>query len=262
MSSVSDANSGSPVESGNGSVSVSKLFQVMGLGPIWELKETPQRAVLPRQTPDSETSNKEELPLVSSPEVKSETLPTLAELAKQVSNCQACGLCKTRKQTVFSAGIPSSELMVIGEAPGADEDAQGEPFVGRAGQLLDKMLKAVDCSRTRNVYIANVLKCRPPGNRNPEPVEISSCSPYLIQQVKLNQPKAILLVGSFAIRTLLNTQEAVGKVRGRVHQVDMGGVVIPTVASYHPAYLLRNPIEKRKTWKDLQLLRSLLKQSQ
>lgn len=236
----------------------SKLFQVMGLGPIWELREPMANQVLDTQ-PGVVAPQAEGLePLASRPEMVSESLPTLEELAQQVANCQACGLCKTRKQTVFSAGIPSSDLMVIGEAPGADEDAQGEPFVGRAGQLLDKMLSAVDCSRTRNVYIANVLKCRPPGNRNPEALEISSCSPYLIQQVKINKPKAVLLVGSFAIRTLLNTQEAVGKVRGRVHQVDLGGVVIPAVASYHPAYLLRNPIEKRKSWEDLQLLRSIL----
>lgn len=236
----------------------SKLFQVMGLGPIWELKEPIAHQVLDTEPVIVARQLEEPVLSASGPEVVSEPLPTLEELAQQVANCQACGLCKTRKQTVFSAGIPGSDLMVIGEAPGADEDAQGEPFVGRAGQLLDKMLSAVDCSRTRNVYIANVLKCRPPGNRNPEALEISSCSPFLIQQVKINKPKAILLVGSFAIRTLLNTQEAVGKVRGRVHLVDLGGAVIPAVASYHPAYLLRNPIEKRKSWEDLQLLRSIL----
>lgn len=242
----------------NKSVDQSKLFQVMGLGPVWELKHQPRDESRDQAKVQPEDQSAAMKKLLVEP--VSEFPLTLDELANKVSACQACGLCKTRKQTVFSAGLPGSELMVIGEAPGADEDAQGEPFVGRAGQLLDKMLKAVDCSRTNNVYIANVLKCRPPGNRNPEQSEITSCSPYLMQQVKLNKPKAILLVGSFAIRTLLNTQEAVGKVRGRVHQVDVGGQKIPAVASYHPAYLLRNPIEKRKSWEDLQLLHSILRQ--
>lgn len=258
MSSSNDIHTEATPDNSTNTMNQSKLFQVMGLGPVWELKEPLPHQALDTKTRILETGRQEPVLWADGAEAVSESLPTLDELAQQVANCQACGLCKTRKQTVFSAGIPGSDLMVIGEAPGADEDAQGEPFVGRAGQLLDKMLAAVDCSRTRNVYIANVLKCRPPGNRNPEPVEISSCSPYLIHQVKINKPRAILLVGSFAIRTLLNTQEAVGKVRGRVHHVDLGGLVIPAVASYHPAYLLRNPIEKRKSWEDLQLLRSIL----
>ncbi|MDH4394964.1 MAG: uracil-DNA glycosylase [Limnobacter sp.] len=249
-------------DSTNNAVNESKLFQVMGLGPLWEPRDGnaqgPQQPVAIDGGPPSNESSAGELSVEGLQEVKS-SLPTLEELAIQVSSCQACGLCKTRKQTVFSAGVARSDLMVIGEAPGADEDAQGEPFVGRAGQLLDKMLKAVDRSRSQNVYIANVLKCRPPGNRNPEPAEIASCSPYLMQQIELSKPKALLLVGSFAIRTLLNTQDAVGKVRGRVHQVQVGGITLPTVASYHPAYLLRNPVEKRKSWEDLQLLQSLLK---
>jgi uracil-DNA glycosylase len=240
-------------DSVNSSVSESKLFQVMGLGPLWEPRYSDSRA------PQHAEVDKQEASIMPLPtEAIPTPLLTLEDLENQVSACEACGLCKTRKQTVFSAGVARSDLMVIGEAPGADEDAQGQPFVGRAGQLLDKMLKSVDRSRGKNVYIANVLKCRPPGNRNPEPAEIASCSPYLRQQIELNKPKALLLVGSFAIRTLLNTQEAVGKVRGRVHQVEVGGIKIPAVASYHPAYLLRNPVEKRKSWEDLQLLRSLL----
>lgn len=245
-------------DSTNNAVNESKLFQVMGLGPLWESRESNSKNTQ-HAAEDERVAPAVGLVVNETSEMSSTPLLSLEQLENQVSSCQACGLCKTRKQTVFSAGIARSDLMVIGEAPGADEDAQGEPFVGRAGQLLDKMLKAVDRSRSQNVYIANVLKCRPPGNRNPEPAEIASCSSYLMQQIELNKPKALLLVGSFAIRTLLNTQEAVGKVRGRVHLVEVGGRRIPTVASYHPAYLLRNPVEKRKSWEDLQLLQSLLK---
>lgn len=253
-------------------VSQSKLFEVMGLGPVWQLRpEFAQASQVTDEAPEahwqaadhqSTSLSLEPLPTaVAQPADSLAQSPshTLEELARTVANCTACGLCKTRKQTVFSAGVAGAELMIVGEAPGADEDAQGQPFVGRAGQLLDKMLQATGRSRARDTYIANVLKCRPPGNRNPEAEEIAKCSPFLMQQIELNQPKALLLAGSFAIRTLLNTQDPVGKLRGRVHHVEVGGRVIPAVATYHPAYLLRNPVEKRKSWADLLLLQSLLK---
>lgn len=203
----------------------------MGLGPVWVLAEKPV----------------------------SEPLPSLAALAHTVSNCRACGLCETRTQTVFSAGIANAPLMVIGEAPGADEDAQGAPFVGRAGQLLDRMLHAIGHSRAHNVYIANVLKCRPPNNRNPEPSEVAQCVPFLMQQIELNQPKVVLLLGRFAIHALLNTDQPISQLRGTVHSIALGDRVVPAIASYHPAYLLRRPGEKSKSWDDLRLLGKMLK---
>lgn len=203
------------------------LFDAMGLGPVWQLKTAPG----------------EQLPAL------------LNNLRSSVANCQACGLCESRTQTVFSDGVPQAPLMVVGEAPGAEEDASGLPFVGRAGQLLDRMLHAVGASRANNVYIANVLKCRPPGNRNPEASEIEKCSPFLVQQIAANNPKILLLVGKFAIQTLLNTNKTVGELRGLVHRVTLNGLNIPAVVTYHPAYLLRRPEEKAKVWDDLLLLK-------
>jgi uracil-DNA glycosylase len=145
--------------------------------------------------------------------------------------------------------------MVVGEGPGVEEDATGLPFVGKSGQLLDRMLKAIGASRTNNTYIANVVKCHPPGNRNPEQAEIEQCAPYLVQQIKASGPKVLLLVGRFAIQTLLNTKKPVGELRGTVHRVIVDGLDIPAVVTYHPAYLLRRPEEKQKAWDDLLLLK-------
>jgi len=176
-------------------------------------------------------------------------------LQATVAQCQACGLCKGRKNTVFGVGDRQAQWMVIGEAPGENEDLQGEPFVGQAGKLLDNMLKAIGLSRSvegtqegqAGVYIANTLKCRPPGNRNPEPVELITCAPYLVRQVALVQPKIILAMGRFAVQSLLQTTEPIGKLRGRVHEYQG----VPVVVTYHPAYLLRNPADKAKAWADL-----------
>ena len=178
-------------------------------------------------------------------------------LQATVAQCQACGLCKTRKNTVFGVGDRGAQWMVIGEAPGENEDLQGEPFVGQAGKLLDNMLKAIGLNRAvegekdgqHGVYIANTLKCRPPGNRNPEPAELQTCAPYLERQVALVQPKIILAMGRFAVQSLLQTTEPIGKLRGRVHQYQG----VPVVVTYHPAYLLRNPADKAKAWADLVL---------
>jgi DNA polymerase len=156
---------------------------------------------------------------------------------------------------VFGVGDPGANWMVIGEAPGENEDAQGEPFVGQAGKLLDNMLQAIGLSRQvegraegqAGVYIANTLKCRPPGNRNPEPVELQTCAPFLVRQVALVQPKIILAMGRFAVQSLLQTSEPIGKLRGRVHHYQG----VPVVVTYHPAYLLRNPPDKAKAWADL-----------
>ena len=174
-------------------------------------------------------------------------------LQAEVAACTKCELHSTRTQTVFGIGNHNADVLVIGEAPGQDEDAQGEPFVGRAGKLLDAMLQAIDLQREQ-VYIANILKCRPPGNRDPHADEVAQCHPYLQRQIELLQPKVIFALGRIAAQSLLQSDEAVGKLRGRVH--DFQG--IPLLVSYHPAYLLRKPTEKRKAWQDLLRLRAVL----
>jgi DNA polymerase len=183
-------------------------------------------------------------------------------LRAAVAACQACGLCQTRRQTVFGVGHPQAHLMVVGEAPGEQEDAQGEPFVGAAGQLLDRMLAALGLGRAeaapgRQVFIANTLKCRPPRNRNPAPEELAACQPFLERQVALVQPRAILAMGRFAVQQLLGSDAPIGKLRGQVHR--WRGV--PLVVSYHPAYLLRQPADKARAWDDLCLLADLLDQA-
>lgn len=174
-------------------------------------------------------------------------------LAAAVRGCRLCGLCETRTQTVFGVGDRKARLMVIGEAPGAEEDRQGEPFVGRAGILLNAMLRAAGFERGE-VYIANVLKCRPPHNRDPSEEESSRCLPYLRRQIELVAPDAILCVGRIAAQRLLGTDQALSRLRGRTH--DVGGV--PVVVTYHPAYLLRSPDEKRKAWDDLKFALGVL----
>jgi uracil-DNA glycosylase len=172
-------------------------------------------------------------------------------LQTAVASCEACGLCKTRRNTVFGVGDTGADWMVIGEAPGENEDLQGEPFVGAAGQLLDNMLRAVGRSRTgegaKGAYIANVLKCRPPANRNPQPQEVAQCEPFLARQVALVKPKIIVAMGRFAVQSLLRTEEPIGRLRGRVHRYEG----VPVVVTYHPAYLLRTPVDKAKAWEDL-----------
>lgn len=180
-------------------------------------------------------------------------------LRAAVEGCRACRLCESRTQTVFGVGHPQAEWMLVGEAPGEQEDRQGEPFVGKAGQLLDRMLVSVgltrgEASAERQVYIANVLKCRPPGNRNPEPQEVAQCEPFLKRQVALVRPRLILAMGRFAVQSLLGTTDPIGRLRGRVHQYQG----VPLVVTYHPAYLLRNPLDKSKSWEDLCLAREVL----
>jgi DNA polymerase len=168
-------------------------------------------------------------------------------LEQTVAACRACGLCEGRRNTVFGVGDRRADWLVVGEAPGEQEDLQGEPFVGPAGQLLDNMLRGIGLARGQGAYIANVLKCRPPGNRNPEPAEVAQCEPYLRRQVALLQPRIILAMGRFAVQSLLGTTEPIGKLRGRAHQYQG----VPVVVTFHPAYLLRNLPEKAKTWADL-----------
>lgn len=171
------------------------------------------------------------------------------ELAARVRACTLCPLHVSRTQSVFGVGNRSADWMVIGEAPGADEDRQGEPFVGRAGQLLNSMLKAIGLKREQ-VFIANILKSRPPNNRDPRPQEVRACIPYLFRQIELVNPKLILCVGRIAAQTLLETDTPIGKLRGRLHRIAGGR---PMVVTYHPAYLLRSPGEKGKAWSDLML---------
>jgi DNA polymerase len=176
-------------------------------------------------------------------------------LRAEVSVCTRCELSRARTQTVFGVGNTQAELLVIGEAPGADEDRQGEPFVGRAGQLLNSMLRAMGNPR-ESVYIANVLKCRPPGNRDPKPDEVASCRPYLQRQLDLLQPRLILAVGRIAAQNLLETDTSIGRLRGQLHRY--GARATPLIVTYHPAYLLRSPGEKRKAWVDLKFARAEL----
>ena len=178
----------------------------------------------------------------------------LVAIREDIGDCTRCKLHTLgRRQVVFGVGSPQADLMFVGEAPGADEDIQGEPFVGRAGQLLTKIIEAIGLSRG-DVYIANVIKCRPPQNRNPEQDEVDTCEPFLFRQIDVIQPKVIVALGTFAARALLRTLDPISRLRGRVFEY-RGAKLIPT---FHPAYLLRNPASKREVWEDMKLVRSLL----
>ena len=195
------------------------------------------------------------------------------DLQQAVAACRACQLCEGRQNTVFGVGqagpdaqtAPQVDWLIVGEAPGENEDRTGEPFVGQAGQLLDNMLKAMHLSRRENVYIVNVIKCRPPGNRNPEAAEIAQCEPYLRRQIELLQPKMILAMGRYAANSLLQASVPdvhklpLGKLRGQVYHYETAGRQVPVVATYHPAYLLRNLAEKAKAWADLCLALQVMK---
>jgi DNA polymerase len=178
-------------------------------------------------------------------------------LAEDIAACTACGLCRTRQRAVPGVGDARAEWMFIGEAPGAEEDARGEPFVGQAGRLLDNMLAAIGLDRRRGVYIANVLKCRPPNNRTPEPLEVESCRPYLERQIALIQPRLIVALGRSAASTLLDVDASIASLRGRVHRLQGR----PLVVTYHPAYLLRNLPDKAKAWEDLLFARRVLREN-
>lgn len=180
-------------------------------------------------------------------------LDSLAAIAEATRGCTRCPLYQTAKHAVPGEGSPDADLMVVGEAPGANEDETGRPFIGAAGQLLTKILAAVNLGRD-DVFIANVIKHRPPGNRNPKPDEVLACSPYLVRQIELVRPKVILALGTFAAQTLLDTKLAIGKLRGAVHEYHG----VPLIVTYHPAALLRNPAWKRPTWEDVQLARRVL----
>jgi len=209
------------------------VFSELGIGPVWRLRETPASLLAPDAAPAYDWE----------------------QLADAVANCTRCKLSTTRTQGVLGVGDRNADWLIVGEAPGADEDAQGEPFVGQAGKLLDAMLGSIGLARGENVYIANVLKSRPPGNRNPESDEIAACMPYLLAQIELIRPKLIVALGRFAAQTLLATDEAIARLRGRVHQYQG----IPLIVTYHPAYLLRNLPDKARAWEDLCLARRTMR---
>lgn len=226
-----------------------EVFEELGLTPVYLSKRRPANAA--REVPLSG----EKVPHVPTAQrARAETerearIATMSweELVADIAQCTACKLCKTRTKTVPGVGARPAQWMVIGEAPGEDEDAQGEPFVGRAGKLLDAMLRSVQRSRATNTFVANTLKCRPPNNRNPEPDELRACAPYLKRQIELVQPKLIVTFGKFAIQWITGRDEAVGAMRGKTYLFQN----IPVRVTYHPAYLLRSPLEKAKAWEDL-----------
>src|SRR5687767_6832965 len=221
-----------------------EFFEELGIDGI---RREPQWSA--RRAPG--TAEPESLvPLFASPE---QALAALRDdIGADCCRCKLSGL--GRRQIVFGSGNPQADLMFVGEAPGADEDIQGEPFVGRAGQLLTKIIEAIGLSRS-DVYIANVLKCRPPGNRNPEPTEVSTCRPFLFRQIDSIRPKVIVALGTFAAHTLLETDVPISRLRGRVHEFRDGIRLVPT---FHPAFLLRSPDRKRDVWEDMKIVRDLL----
>ena len=198
---------------------------------------------------ESEDANNDEPASALTKESESET-SSWGLLEQEISNCIKCELSKGRTQTVFGVGNPNADWLLVGEAPGAEEDKKGEPFIGRAGKLLDKMLAAIQLDRN-TVYIANIVKCRPPSNRKPRPEEVEQCIGYLYRQIEQIQPKLILALGAVAASNLLNVQTPVGKLRGRCHFAV--GTDIPLIVTYHPAYLLRSPSQKHAAWEDLKL---------
>lgn len=245
-----------------------QYLDAMGI-PVWvrrrPARETPAAAVVERIEAAVEVDEIKapDVTTVQAVTPESRVMDRAEEIAQldwdalraRVARCTDCELYKSRTQAVFGVGNEHAEWMIIGEAPGADEDRKGEPFVGRAGQLLNAMLAAIGLKR-EEVYIANILKSRPPNNRDPRPEEIAACEPYLHRQIALIKPKIILAVGRIAIQNLLKTDQTVGKLRGRKHVYPQGN--IPLVVTYHPAYLLRSPSSKREAWEDLKLARRIL----
>lgn len=226
-------------------------LKALGLFPLWRRRQ--------QSGAGAPVHSVEQPP--SAVDLGSPAQPTIAEmdwetLRQAVLTCTRCDLHRTRTQGVFGIGDPHAEWLIVGEAPGAEEDKQGEPFVGQAGRLLDAMLAAIGLKRGDNVYIANVLKSRPPKNRDPSPQEVAACLPYLERQIDLIRPKLILALGRFAAQSLLVTDTAIGRLRGQVHRYRG----IPLIVTYHPAYLLRNPADKARAWEDLVLARQTMAQ--
>lgn len=184
-------------------------------------------------------------------------LADLAALSAAVHACTACGLCSARQQAIMGEGVAQPAIMVVGEAPGEQDDRQGQAFVGRPGVLLDNMLAAIQSGRGHDAYVTTIIKCRPTGNRNPRPEEVAACQPYLMREIALQQPFTILALGRFAAQALLGSEEPLQALRERTHSIQVGGRTIPLVVSYNPSYLLSHPNEKAAAWKDLQRLKAL-----
>ena len=227
------------------------------MDPIIKESISYEKEVISQTTvPESVSDNVDTYNEVKNVELsRSEKVAELKKLEEQVKECTKCELCKNRTNVVFGVGNPDADLMFVGEAPGYYEDAQGEPFVGKAGQLLTKIIESIGMKRG-DVYIANILKCRPPDNRNPNADEIVMCSPHLIWQIEIIRPKIICALGTFAAQRLLDTTESIGKLRGRFFEYQSTKLL----ATYHPAYLLRNPDDKKKVWADIKKVRDFLKE--
>jgi uracil-DNA glycosylase len=234
-----------------------RLWDRLGLGPVWTT----------RRPPGGEQVDDEALAPALADQRQGAAVERMDwdRLEQAVAGCTLCGLCKSRTNTVFGVGNRSSEWMVIGEAPGAEEDLRGEPFVGQAGRLLDSVLAAAGLGRSAAghsaVYIANVVKCRPPGNRNPEPGEVARCEPYLMRQIELLRPRMVLLMGRVAAQAVLGTEASIASLRGHAHRIDVAGASVPVIVTYHPAYLLRNLADKAKVWADLCLARDVFERT-
>lgn len=222
------------------------ILREMGLAPLWRLRNKPAQAAAAPAAPELLPATPADAP---SGDERSRRIAAMGweELRAAVAACRACRLCEKRRQAVLGVGDVEADWLFVGEGPGAEEDERGEPFVGQAGKLLDAMLAAIGLERGRRVYIANVVKCRPPNNRTPEPEETAACFPYLQRQIALIRPKLIVALGKPAAETLLGTEVKVGAARGRLF--DYRG--IPLIVTYHPAYLLRNLTDKAKAWEDL-----------
>lgn len=242
-----------------------QMLREMGLGPVWKLRATPvakpgeqaavASAAVARPLRVTASAIEAIVPVVP----VSPTVPPAAmswdELAATVAACRQCRLCEARKQAVLGVGDRNADWLFVGEGPGAEEDARGEPFVGQAGKLLDNMLAAIGLKRGADVYIANAVKCRPPENRTPAPEETAACRSYLERQIELIQPKLIVALGRPAAQTLLQTEIKIAAARGKLH--DYRG--IPLIVTYHPAYLLRTLLDKAKAWEDLCFMRQTMR---
>ncbi len=227
-----------------------EILKEMGLAPVWKLRTgVSQDESVPEEEKQLGAEIRASAATQGSAETRQADILNMAwpQLKARVAGCTDCKLRAGCTQTVFGVGDEKAEWMLVGEAPGAEEDRLGEPFVGQAGRLLDNMLAAIGLARGRNVYIANVLKCRPPANRNPEPDEVAQCAPYLLRQIGLVRPKLIVAMGRFAAQTLLGSDATIASLRGKVHRY----AGVPLVVTYHPAYLLRNLPDKSKAWADL-----------
>lgn len=254
----------------NMSLSREQMLLEMGITPLWVLRDATPEAPAPDPQPEAHLAAR-----VAAPAPVEERAPVAAqaaiippqaagpvdaldwpELARRVAECRACPLCEQRKQAVLGVGVLNPDWLFIGEGPGAEEDARGEPFVGQAGKLLDAMLASLDIARGNRAYIANAVKCRPPGNRTPEAAEMAACRPYLERQIALLKPKIIVLLGKAAVHAVLHDDKSLASLRGQ--RFEHAG--IPVVVTYHPAYLLRNLPDKAKAWEDLLFARRTLRE--